>query len=56
VSFNLRTSKAQFPMLSYPDYKDYRDRNAVLSGPAMYRFIAVNMSRGGAGNARLWGL
>ncbi len=46
VSFNMRTSKAQFPTLSYPDYKDYRDRNTVLSGLAMYRFIAVNMSRG----------
>ena len=55
VSFNMRTSKAQFPTLSYPDYKDYRDRNAVLSGLAMYRFIAINLSRGGAGNARLWG-
>jgi len=55
VSLNIRTSQAQFPTLSYPDYKDYRDRNTVLSGLAMYRFIAVNMSRGGAGNLRLWG-
>ncbi len=55
VSLNMRTSKAQFPTLSYLDYKDYRDRNTVLSGLAMYRFIAVNLSRGGAGNLRLWG-
>jgi predicted permease len=55
VSLNLRTSKAQFPTLSYLDYKDYRDRNTVLSGLAMYRFIAVNLSRVGAGNLRLWG-
>jgi predicted permease len=55
VSFNLRTSKAQFPTLSYPDYKDYRDRNTVLSGLAMYRFIAVNLSRGEGKNVRLWG-
>ena len=55
VSFNMRTSKAQFPTLSYPDYKDYRDRNTVLSGLAMYRFVAVNLSRGGAKNLRLWG-
>src|ERR1700689_4006805 len=54
VSFNLRTSKAQFPTLSYLDYKDYRDLNTVLSGLAMYRFIAVNLSRAGAGNLRLW--
>ena len=51
----MRTSKAQFPTLSYPDYKDYRDRNTVLSGLAMYRFIAMNMSRGAGKNVRLWG-
>src|SRR5271169_6211220 len=55
VSFNMRTSKAQFPTLSYPDYKDYRDRNTVLSGLATYRFVAMNLSRSGAGNLRLWG-
>ncbi len=55
VLFNMRTSKTQFPTLSYPDYKDYRDRNTVLSGLAMYRFIAVNLSRGAARNDRLWG-
>src|SRR5580698_11470285 len=55
VSLNIRTSQAQFPTLSYPDYKDYRDRNSVLSGIALYRFIAVNLSRSGAGNLRLWG-
>ena len=43
VSFNIRTSKAQFPTLSYPDYKDYRDRNTVLSGLAMYRIMAMNV-------------
>src|SRR5271154_5485338 len=59
VSLNMRTAKAQFPTISYPDYKDYRDRNTVLSGLAMYRFMAMNMSRsdGGdvRGNVRLWG-
>ncbi len=55
VSFNIRTSKAQFPTLSYPDYKDYRDRNTVLNGLAMYRFVALNLSRGNGKNARLWG-
>jgi predicted permease len=55
VSFNLHTSKAEFPMVSYPDYKDYRDRNSVLSGLAMYRPTAMNMSRTGDGNVRLWG-
>jgi predicted permease len=55
ASLNIRTSKAQFPTLSYPDYKDYRDRNTVLSGLAMYRPIPMSMSRSGAKNARLWG-
>jgi predicted permease len=55
VSFNLHTSKAQLPTISYPDYKDYRDRNTVLSGLAMYRFAPVNISRSGAKNTRLWG-
>jgi predicted permease len=55
VSINMRTAKAQFPTLSYPDYKDYRDRNTVLSGLAMYRFAAMNMSRGEGKNVRLWG-
>ena len=55
VSFNIRTAKAQFPALSYPDYKDYRDRNTVLNGLAAYRFMAMNVSQGGDKNARLWG-
>jgi predicted permease len=55
VSFNMHASKDEFPTLSYPDYKDYRDRNTVLSGLAMYRTIPMNMSRTGNGNVRLWG-
>jgi predicted permease len=55
VSFNLRTSKAQFPTLSYLDYKDYRDLNSVFSGLSMYRFVAMNMARGEGRNVRLWG-
>jgi predicted permease len=55
VSFNMHTSKAQFPTLSYPDYRDYRDRNTVLSGLAIYRMMPLNMSRGEGGNVRLWG-
>jgi predicted permease len=55
ASLNMRTSKAQFPVLSYPDYKDYRDRNTVLSGLAMYRTVPMSVSRSGDKNARLWG-
>ena len=55
VSLNIHTSKTVFPVLSYPDYKDYRDENTVFSGLAMYRPVAMNLSRTGSGNVRLWG-
>jgi predicted permease len=55
VSFNRRSSHEQLPTLSYPDYKDYRDRNTVFTGLAMYRFVAMNLSRGEGRNVRLWG-
>jgi len=53
--FNMHLAKAEFPSTSYPDYKDYRDRNTVLSALALYRIIPLNMSRGGGENSRLWG-
>ena len=52
VFFNYHTSKTEGPMISYPDYKDYRDRNTVLSGLAMYYFAGMNVSRSGALNRR----
>lgn len=55
VSFNYHTSTGGGPMISYPDYKDYRDRNTVFNGLAMYFFDAMNISRGSAQNTRLWG-
>jgi predicted permease len=55
VFFNKHNSKGNGPANSYPDYRDYRDRNAVLSGLAAYHFTPMNISRGGAQNTRLWG-
>jgi len=55
VFFNMHVAKAEYPSTSYPDYKDYRDRNTVLSGLAMYRITPLNISRGGGENSRLWG-
>jgi predicted permease len=55
VFFNMKTAKAEFPSTSYLDYKDYRDRNTVLTDLAMYRIVPVNMSRGSGENSRLWG-
>jgi predicted permease len=55
VFFNYHKGKVEGPMISYPDYKDYRDRNTVLSDLALFGFEAMNISRSGAQNTRLWG-
>ncbi len=46
VSLNL-------PVISYPDYRDFRDRNKLLSGVLAYRFTAISLSNNGV-NERLW--
>jgi predicted permease len=40
--------------MSYPNYKDLRDRNEVLSGMAVYRFAPMSVSHNGT-NERIWG-
>ena len=55
VFLNTHTAKNEFPAVSYPDYTDYRDRNTVLSGLALYRIAPMSMSRGNGRNNRLWG-
>lgn len=55
VFFNMHLAKAEFPSTSYPDYKDYRDRNTVLTDLALYRIAPMNLSRGAGQNTRLWG-
>ena len=32
---------------SFPNYKDFRDHNDVLSGLLVYRFVPLSLSRGG---------
>lgn len=54
VFFNMHTAKNEFPSISYPDYKDYRQRNTVFTDMALYRIAPLNMSRGGGENSRLW--
>jgi macrolide transport system ATP-binding/permease protein len=56
VSLNSVSLNGQqnFPTLSYPNYRDLRDRNNVLSGLIAYRFSAVSLSNNGV-NERLWG-
>ncbi len=39
---------------SYPNYIDFRDRNEVLSGLLVYRFVVMSLSRSG-NNEKVWG-
>lgn len=43
------------PVMSYPDYRDYRDRNTVLSGLIAQRIAPMSFSVQGGANARVWG-
>jgi len=43
-----------FPSFSYPNYKDFRDRNDTFSGLVGYRYTPLNLSHDGV-NERLWG-
>ncbi|MGH9837333.1 MAG: ABC transporter permease [Blastocatellia bacterium] len=43
----------EFPVLSYPNYKDYRDRNNTLAGLILYRMAPVSLSHKGV-NERVW--
>jgi putative ABC transport system permease protein len=56
VSLNLVLSKGEqsFPVLSYPNYRDFRDRNKVFSGMLAYRFAPLSLSNKGV-NERIWG-
>jgi macrolide transport system ATP-binding/permease protein len=40
--------------MSYPNYKDIRDRNGALEGMAVYRFDPMSVSHNGS-NERVWG-
>ncbi len=44
-----------FPTSSYPDFRDLRDRNTVLSGIAALRFSPVNLDAGSTAR-RTWGI
>lgn len=45
---------ATITLQSYPNYKDYRDRNQVLAGVAAYRISVMSLSDRG-NNERVWG-
>ncbi|HKQ73278.1 MAG TPA: ABC transporter permease [Blastocatellia bacterium] len=47
VSLNL-------PVISYPNYRDFRDRNNSFSGILAYRYTTLGLSNNGV-NERVWG-
>jgi predicted permease len=47
------TTGEVFPTFSYPNYRDYRDRNEVLDGLLCYRFSPISLSNNGV-NERMW--
>ena len=47
------TGENNIPTLSYPNYRDYRDRNDVLAGLLCYRFAPISLSNNGV-NERMW--
>ena len=44
----------EFTLQSFPNYKDYRDRNTAFSGLLAYRFVVAGLSHNGI-NERAWG-
>jgi predicted permease len=54
VSLSAMGKDGQFAAFSYPNYRDFRDRNEVLSGTLAYRFAPMSLSRNGNNN-RVWG-
>lgn len=54
VSVAMRGKDDSMSAWSFPNYRDFRDRNDTLSGLLVYRFVPLSLSRGGA-NERIWG-
>src|ERR1044071_6605792 len=54
VSVAVRGKNDSMSAFSYPNFKDFRDHNDVLSGLLVYRFVPLSLSRGGV-NERVWG-
>ncbi|MGH9840524.1 MAG: ABC transporter permease [Blastocatellia bacterium] len=58
VSLNNVDAGRMFATFSYPNYRDFRDRNDVFSGLIAYRFAPLSLSSisaTGGVNERLWG-
>ena len=53
LAMNMRRKDDSMSAMSYLNYVDFRDRNEVLSGLLLYRFVPLSLSRSGA-NERIW--
>ncbi len=54
VTLNETLGGNTFPSLSFPNYRDIRDRNSVLSGLMGYRILPASLGLPGA-SQRIWG-
>src|SRR5438552_5450884 len=54
VSVALKGKHESLLAFSYPNYRDFRDRNQVLSGLLVARFVPLSLSREN-NNERIWG-
>src|SRR5215831_7844315 len=54
VALNNMSENHLFPAFSYPNYRDFRDRNESFSGLVGYRFTPLSLSHDGI-NERVWG-
>jgi predicted permease len=54
VTLNETLGGNTFPSLSYPNYRDFRDRNTVLSGLVGYQILPASLGLPGA-SQRVWG-
>ncbi len=54
IAVNQKLGGETVPSFSYPDYRDLRDRNTVLSGLVGFRIIAASLGVPGS-SQRVWG-
>ncbi|HEY8413160.1 MAG TPA: ABC transporter permease, partial [Pyrinomonadaceae bacterium] len=54
VSVAIRGKGDAMSAFSFPNFRDFRDRNDTLAGLLVYRFVPLSLSRSGA-NERVWG-
>jgi predicted permease len=51
---SINNAVLNLPVISYPNYRDFRDRNNSFSGMVAYRYTVLGLSNNGV-NERVWG-